>query len=381
MAEARVLNWPVEGLGETPTFGRYIAVRPTKRQLRDAMELGILSVKDDEQRGFDPVSGREMLNEAKMKRWAEYETKGELFIGQLNFALHTELGTTWDLSPDGKTVRITGPVLIADGRQRSYTVRHAVDQAEQYGIENYDVNTPVEVTVWLDAESDTRKEIYAQLNGGRGGDHASKSSVEWMAPEGPLQEAAKYLVQTSPHLGFDNVNIQRDAVTRNDPRIAGFHTFVKALEDAWGYPKRRLPTPAETEDLKKYLVRFYAKLVEVRPEMGRADLGTRQKSRDELITGHPLFLYGALRVALDLYFAHKGEPDLSVLEVFNGAKGDEFFSIDNQDWIDCGVRLPSFDTKTQKINGYKVTNTLQSRRAMSQMMLDRFKTMSGSTSS
>jgi hypothetical protein len=187
-------------------------------------------------------------------------------------------------------------------------------------------------------------------------------------------------VKTSPHLGFDNVNMKRDAVTRNDPRIAGFHTFVKSLENAWGYPKRRLPTPAETEDLKQYLVRFYDKLVEVRPEMGRVDLGTRQKSRDELITGHPLFLYGALQVAMDLYFGDN-EPDLSVLEVFNGAKGDEFFSIDNPDWIDCGVRLPTFDTKTQRVKGYKVTNTLQSRRAMAQMMLDRFKTMSGSAAS
>ena len=71
MANARALKWPVEGEGEAPTFGQFVRLRPTKRQIRDALELGVLTVKDDEQRGFDPVSGREILNEAKMKRWAD----------------------------------------------------------------------------------------------------------------------------------------------------------------------------------------------------------------------------------------------------------------------------------------------------------------------
>lgn len=372
MAQTRVLDWVVVGEGEVPTFGRFLSVRPSKRQIRDAAAIGIVNVKDDEQRGFDPVSGREILNEAKMKRWADFEHEGRLFIGQLNYALHTELGTTFELTDGGKRVKVTGQVLITDGRQRTYTIRHAVDDAEKYGIDGYDLDAPVEVTLWVDADSDMRKEIYAQLNGGRGGDHASKSSVEWMAPEGPLQEAARHLVERSNHLGQQNVNVKKDAVTRNDRRIAGFHTFVKALENAWG--KRRSPTPAELDVLKGYLVRFYGKLAEVRPEMGAVDLGTRQKAREELITSNPLFLYGAMQVALDLYFSSEDRsPDLSVLEALAGPKGDVFLSLKNDEWRDVGVMQPQFNRKTQQISGYRVTNSLQTRRAMAQMMLERFK--------
>jgi hypothetical protein len=375
MATAKVLKWPVDGQGESPSFGPYVRVRPTKRQIRDALELGILTVKDDEQRGFDPVSGREILNESKMKRWADYELEGRLFIGQLNYALHGEVGTTYELSPKGDEISITGPVLVSDGRQRSYTLRGAVDTADQYEIAEYDTEVPVEVTLWLDADTEMRKEIYAQLNGGRGGDHASKSSVEWMAPEGPLQEIVKVFVQSSKHLGHDNVNVKKDAVSRGDKRLAGFHTFVRAFEDAWG--KRRWPTPEEKREMEQFLLRFYDVLVEVRPEMGVVDLGTRQKARETLITSQPLFIYGVMQVALDLFFGDD-DPDLSVLDSLQGAKGDEFLSLDNPEWKDVGVMLPQFDRRTEKVKGYKLTNTLQSRRAMAQAMHDRFAELTGS---
>lgn len=35
--------------------------------------------------------------------------------------------------------------------------------------------------------------------------------------------------------------------------------------------------------------------------------------------------------------------------------------------------VPQFDRKTQTIKAWKVTNSLQSRRAMAQMVMDRFK--------
>lgn len=368
MAGAKTTDWPIDSQGEVPTFGRYLRCSPTKQQIRDAHEAGIIQVKDDEQRGFDPITGREILNESKMKRWAAYEHNGELFLGQLNYALHTEAGSSFQIVKN--TVKITGPILCADGRQRTYTIRHAVDEALLYGIDGYDVDTPVEVTLWLDAPSPLRKEIYAQLNGGRGGDHASKSSVEWMAPEGPLQEAACFLVGKSKHLGMNNVNVKADAVTRQDSRIAGFHTFVKSLEMAWG--RRRQPTPDELVDLKAYLVTFYDRLVEARPEMGVLDLGSRQKAREELITSNPLFIYGAMQVAIDLYFAADGKPDLSVLDALAGEQGEEFLSLDNQVWKDNGVMAPVFDRKTHTVTGYRATNSLQTRRAVVQAVVERF---------
>lgn len=50
------------------------------------------------------------------------------------------------------------------------------------------------------------------------------------APEGHLQHIAKHLVEHSRHLGLENVNVKKDSVAREDKRIAGHHTFVKAIE-------------------------------------------------------------------------------------------------------------------------------------------------------
>lgn len=370
-SQVKVLEWPVVGEGEAPTFGHYLILHPTKRQIHDALKDGVISVKGDEQRGDDPVTGKEILNPAKMKKWAEYEHAGTLFLGQLNYSLHLELGTTFEITPDGKCVRIVGPILINDGRQRTYTIAHAVAQADQYGADGYDTEAGTTVSLWTDALSTTRKEMYAQLNGARGGDHASKSSAEWMAPEGQLQEIAKYLVENSRHLGQGNVNVKLDSVTRNDKRIAGFHTFVKALENGWG--KRRLPTAKEQVKFQEYLVRFYNKLATVRPEMGVLDLGDRQKAREELITSNPLFLYGAMQVAISLYFTDPDhDPNLEVLEALAGEKGDKFVALSNQDWKKLGIMSPVFDNKTAKIKGYRVVNSLQTRRMMATAVQARF---------
>ena len=43
----------------------------------------------------------------------------------------------------------------------------------------------------------------------------------------------------------------------------------------------------------------------------------------------------------------------------------------------AGVMLPVYDRKAGKIKTWKVTNSLQTRRIMAQMMIDRFKQLAG----
>src|SRR5215468_2040020 len=87
MATPKVLRWPVDGRGQHPKWGPYARVSPTKRQIRDARKSGTLTVREDEQRGTDPVTGTEILNPRKMEFWLDLELKNELFMGQLNYSL------------------------------------------------------------------------------------------------------------------------------------------------------------------------------------------------------------------------------------------------------------------------------------------------------
>lgn len=357
-------------------FGNYVDCLVPKRTLAEGLTTGVIQIKDDEQRGIDPVSGKEVLNTRKMKEWLEKESdpNGRVFFGQLVYAINMEAGASVEV--DGDTLYVWhGPVLMADGRQRSYTIRDAYDMWKSGGLPNWDPDELISVRVYLNANSETRKEIFAWLNGGRGGDHANESTSEWMAPESPYQEAAKALVERSPHLTLNNVNHRSNKAGRNDPRLTGFHTIVRAVEAGWkgAWGKGRMPDAQEWKDWVTYLVDFWDALVDARPELGLQSLPDRQKAREEFITSHPLFIYGAMAVARQLWELDPANPPLERLEAL--ADMDDTFAMNDGDdpnpvWVDAGILVPRRDRHTGAIKGWSVRTAFQTRKAMAEVMVE-----------
>jgi hypothetical protein len=363
----------------TDGHGEYAAGVMSAREVSTAFDNGFLIVKPEEQRGDDPVSGKEMLNPKKIEDWSGREAKGTLYVGQLTYATFVESGTTTvaEIIPgqemNNTDLNVYGVVVVPDARQRTYTFNKVVTRHDNGQEPNYSPeNREVDVRIYLNLKSLQRKELFAQMNGGRGGDHAIQSTVEWMSPEGHYQTIAKYLVQHSPHLGPDNINVVQNTVKRSDHRLSGFHTVVNAVGAAFKPNKRDL-TQHEADAIQLYLPTFWDALVDVRPELGILPLGERQKFRTELLTSNPLFIYGALAIAAQLFWEGvrtQTTPDLSLLDKLRGPDGDKLFSVTNILWQNNGVMAPLFDRKSASIKGYSPRNVFQTRTAFANAMVD-----------
>jgi hypothetical protein len=361
-------------------FGKYAVGTMSARELSSALQSGFLVVKPEEQRGNDPVSGAEILQPKKIENWVERESKGTLFVGQVTYATFIESGTTTTAklvegAPGELTTRdieVYGVTAMPDGRQRTFTMDKVITRYDNGQEPNYNPDREVDVRLYLNLASAGRKEVFAQMNGGRGGDHAAQSTIEWMAPDNHYQVIAKYLVQHSPYLGPDNVNVVQNTVRRSDHRLAGFHSFVNAVGLAFRIKGREL-TQREADAIQIYLPTFWDKLVDVRPELEILPLGERQLARQEKLTSNPLFIYGALAIAAQLFWegarTHTA-PNLSLLEGLRGPTGDKFFSVDNKLWKNNSVMSPVIDRKTATIKGYSPLNNFQTRTAFAHATVD-----------
>lgn len=363
----------------TDGHGEYAAGVMSAREVSTAFDNGFLIVKPEEQRGDDPVSGKEMLNPKKIEDWSSREAAGNLYVGQLTYATFIESGTTTvaveipGQKMNNTDLHVYGVVVVPDARQRTYTFNKVVTRYDNGQEPNYSPDDrEVDVRIYLNLKSKERKELFAQMNGGRGGDHAIQSTVEWMSPEGHHQIIAKYLVQHSPFLGPDNVNVVQNTVKRSDHRLAGFHTFVNAVGAAFRPHKRDL-TQQEADAIKLYLPTFWDALVAVRPELEILPLGERQKFRTELLTSNPLFIYGAVAVAAQLFWKgieQQTAPDLTLLDKLRGPDGDKLFSVNNKLWQNNSVMSPQYDRVNNRIKGYAPLNNFQTRTAFAGATLD-----------
>ncbi len=337
----------------------------TAKTLRGLREHHLAYVIDSEQRGEDPVTNDEVLNKRKMEDWQEMELESELHVGQITFCTHSESGTTYEWDTDKGTLRVYGSSVIPDGRQRFYTVTDAEQKFEDGLTETYDPDRKVSVRIYVDLDSDERRELFNQMNGGRGGDHADQGRVEWLSPRGSAV-IAKRLVSASPHLGTENVNVVKNKITKKDHRLAGFNTFVNAVGNAWNKP---LPTKEEKK-IGDFLIDYWSKLVEVLPQLEVLPLGDRLKVREETLIGNPLSIYGFMAVARRIYDMDPENPPIERLEEID----PEWFDIEESHWKDIGVLAPSLGVDANgkpKVKGYKVRNAFQTRKAFADFLVNR----------
>lgn len=101
-------------------------------QLRDLMVRKQIVVIEDEQRGDDPVTGQEVLNNSKLERWRDLERDGRLPLGQITLGCYTETGSHVEVS--GGKLRVYGVLTIIDGRQRAYTIRDVVTMSREAAL-------------------------------------------------------------------------------------------------------------------------------------------------------------------------------------------------------------------------------------------------------
>lgn len=336
----------------------------TARDIAKAFQYGLLEVDPEHQRGKNTVTGKYMLKEDKVQRWARELQEDTAIFGQLTWNFRPELSDI-DFEPDtqnkghGTLVVRSGTAYLPDSVHRHYAISRAV-QSVAAGS-NFDPDRRFSLRIWRVPEAFENAIFYAM---NMEHDKADATRSKWLSQKNESQKIAREVVRRSQHLGEGNVETVSNSLSIKNPRLAAFNTFSAGFEDAWG--------DVSAEDVEKVVVWFLAfweRLTEVLPELKRLSLPERQRSRKASMAGWAIAIQGYIRLARRFY---DDELPLSLLNKLSeehldlDGKRYRLFAWDNPIFQRAGIIAPAVNKKGE--TKLTVRNSHQTRRAMADVL-------------
>lgn len=336
----------------------------TAREIAKAFKHGLLNVDPAHQRGTNTVTGKYMLKQDKVDRWARELQEDKAIFGQL----------TWNFRPEESEVTfepelgndIHGTLLLSDGgaylpdsAHRHYAIVQAVESVGKGST--FDPDRRFSLRIWKVPAAYEDKIFYAM---NMEHDKADATRSKWLAQKNSGQIIAREVVRHSPHLGEANVETVTNNLSIRNPRLAAFNTLSSGFEEAWA----DIP-PEDIEKVTEWFLAFWEKMVAVLPQLQRLPLSERQKSRRDSLVGWAISIQGYIRLARRFYDENLSLDLLDKLaEPYVEQDGDEhdFFSWDNPAFQRAGIVVPAVNVAGET----KLTarNSHQTRRAMADVL-------------
>lgn len=335
----------------------------TARDISQLYKTGFLKIDDDRQRGVDAVTGLRIMDDEKVDRWAEQLLSGQAYLGQLSWNFRKD-ETMLEYDETTKSLKIgAGAATIPDSGHRHKAILKAAESVARGS--SFSLERKVSVRIYNAPASEENRIFYAMNQEGK---KADPTRSKWLHRIGAAKIAGA-VAEQCPSLR-DNVDTIRDRLSKKNPRLCAFNTLSGAFEAYWG------DCDAENEEALKadveYLVRFWNKLAEVRPELGKLDIGRRKRVRETLLVDSALAISAYVAIARKM---HDRALDLSLLEKlgqpiqFHIHDDDEdairevdLFSRENPAWERLGILVPSTKRTGQKV--FTLRNARQTRDAM-----------------
>lgn len=333
------------------------------RDIAKAFQHGLLEVDPDHQRGENTVTGKYMLKEEKVERWARELQEDKAIFGQL----------TWNFRPESSDVEfepdpanpIVGSLIVRDGSaylpdsvHRHYAIKLAAESVAAGS--SFDPSRRFSLRVWKVPEA-FENDIFYAMNMEH--DKADATRSKWLTQKNPGQKIAREVVRQSPHLGEGNVETVTNTLSIKNARLAAFNTLASGFEEAWA--------DISDEGIEKavgWFLTFWDKMVSVMPQLGKLTLTERQKCRKESLVGAAIAIQGYIRLARQLY---DGNHDLSLLQLLAeptavDGKSYDFFAWNNPIFQNAGVIVPAINKKGETT--LSARNSHQSRRGMAEVL-------------
>ena len=270
----------------------------------------------------------------KVDRWTEELLQNNAVMGNLSIRLNPS-EAVWEVEQDEDGDWILrlyeGSFDTGVDSQSRFT---SVLKARRNPLGTFRGDTKFSVRIWM-ADDDLAARVGSDYN--TRGDKVNDTAAKFAYQDNAEKRLARMLLEGSPHLGVDNVEVLKNTVSASSSKLFAFNTLTQAVEAYW----QGDPVNAEEEKLQaEFLVKFWDALVGVRKEFGRLGKTARQELRGTSMAGTALSIHGVIAVANEVYLqgldpknvlAPLGEP------VYYGGKGVDYFSYENPIWMKIGA--------------------------------------------
>jgi hypothetical protein len=297
----------------------------------------------------------------KVDRWTEELLDNSAVMGNLSVRLDpSKCDYDVDEDEDGDyTLNLySGQLDTAVDSQSRIT---AINRAVKNPVGSFNVHTRFATRIWI-ADDLLAARVGSDYN--TRGDKVNDTAAKFAYQDDGEKRIARMLLEQSPHLGVENVEVLKNTVSASSSKLFAFNTLTQAMESFW---KGEPTNAAEEQSQAAFLVGFWQALVDVRREFGRLGKSDRMSLRGTSMAGTALSIHGLIAVASAIYakkldpasvLAQLGEP------VIVGDEPVDYFSYLNPTWQRIGA-LVDADGRPQ------LRMSFQSRRAMAGELLSR----------
>ncbi|MFF2243301.1 DNA sulfur modification protein DndB [Arthrobacter sp. NPDC058130] len=270
----------------------------------------------------------------KVERWTEELLQNDAVMGNLSVRLDPgKCDFDVDQDEDGDwTLSIWSGHLdtAVDSQSRITSIIRAVNNP----LGSFDSQTRFATRIWV-ADDQLAARVGSDYN--TRGDKVNDTAAKFAYQDNAEKRIARALLQNSPHLGVDNVEVLKNAVSASSSKLFAFNTLTQAMESFWhGDPVNK----TEEEAQGRFLVDYWDALVSIRPEFGRLGKTERTALRGTSMAGTALSIHGIIAIAYEIY-----KRDLNSQEVLAPlaepvyTDGDrvDYFSYKNPVWTKLGA--------------------------------------------
>lgn len=354
--EGLTLPLEIRNIGEVDdNGGTHVECQMTGRFLVDLYNSGLLkltgNIRPDHNRDDGKLRGK---TKSKVNKWTSELLAGNAIIGNISVRLNPET-SVYDIWYDEETGfnNLTIEEGVLDCAVDSLSRIKAILAAADNPLGSFDLGTRFQVRIWMLNDQGAKK--VATIYNTRG-DKVNDSTAKYAYSETKEQELAKRLVNGSPHLGQDNVEVLSNSVSASSRKLTAFNTISKAIETLW---KGGPVTEADVEAQSRWLISAWDSLVRARPEFGNLSLPQRQEQRRDNISSTAVVIYGIIGVMSSMYVDHI-DPEVAFKSLTAVSDEEDVLSWHNPTWTEAGVVTP---TGSAKGGGLTTRNSFQSRRA------------------
>ncbi|HQG71260.1 MAG TPA: DNA sulfur modification protein DndB [Rhodoglobus sp.] len=345
---------PVDDAGTVHYEGTF-----TGDWIDEAERDGVLRLEGNIRPDWQPGGKPGAKTKRKVDRWAEELLKNNAVMGNLSVRLNPDTAK-YEFTRDDEgdfTLRLfAGHLDTGVDSQSRFT---AILKASRSDAGTMKGSTRFSVRIWM-ANDDLAARVGSDYN--TRGDKVNDTAAKFAYQDNAHKRLARLLLEGSPHLGVDNIEVLTNTVSASSSKLVAFNTLTQAMENYWsGDP---INTTEETAQAQ-YLVDFWDDLVTVRREFGRLGKSDRQALRGQSMAGTALSIHGAIAVADEIY--RQDLDATKVLEplgepVFVGGREIDYFSYDNPVWTKIGALVTTEDTQGNE--RLSLRNSFQSRKAV-----------------